>query len=166
MNFIVAVTEDYAIGKNNDLLFRLPTDLAYFKQKTMNKVVVMGERTYYSLPRRPLPNRINIVLSNNNAFNDEGVIIVRNIEELFSVLKKYNDEDVFVCGGASVYNLLMDYCSHAFITKINKVVPADTYIFNIEKSGNWIEESSGETLEENGVQFAFKVFKNTRIKNR
>ena len=70
MNFIVAVTNDYAVGKNNDLLFHLPTDLKYFKATTLNKVVVMGDKTYYSLPKRPLPNRITIVLSNNPEFNE------------------------------------------------------------------------------------------------
>lgn len=164
MNFIVAVTNDYAIGKNNDLLFHLPTDLKYFKQTTMNKVVVMGDKTYFSLPKRPLPNRINIVLSNNPEFSEEGIIIVRNLDELFSELKKYNTEDVFVTGGASVYNLLMDYCSKAYITKINKIVPADTYINNIEKMENWELVSKSETFSENDIEFTFNIFKNKNVK--
>lgn len=164
MNFIVAVTNDYAIGKNNDLLFHLPTDLKYFKETTLNKVVVMGDRTYFSLPKRPLPNRINIVLSNNPDFNEPNVIIVRNLDELFEKLKKYNTNDVFVTGGATVYNLLMDYCDKAYITKIDKIVPADTYIRNIEKLGNWQLESSSDTQTENGLDFSFKVFKNHKVK--
>ena len=130
MNFIVAVTNDYAIGKNNDLLFHLPTDLKYFKEKTLNKIVIMGEKTYHSLPKRPLPNRINIVLSDNPQFNDSNIIIVRNLSDLFAELKKFNSDDIFVCGGASIYNLLMDYCDFAYVTKINKIVPASlTCIF-------------------------------------
>lgn len=164
MNFIVAVTSDYAIGKNNDLLFHLPTDLKYFKEKTLNKIVVMGDKTYFSLPKRPLPKRINIVLSNNPQFNETGIIIVRNLSELFSELKKYNTQDVFVTGGASVYNLLMDYCDTAYITKINKVVPADTYINNIEKMGNWKLEQSSPVYTENGLDFTFNIFKNTKVK--
>lgn len=164
MNFIVAVTNDYAVGKNNDLLFHLPTDLKYFKEKTLKKVVVMGENTYYSLPKRPLPNRTTIVLSNNPDFNENGIIIVRNLNELFAELKKYNPEDVFVSGGASVYNLLMDYCEKAYITKIDKIVPADTYIKNIEEMKNWKLESSSETHTENGLDFSFKIFKNNKVK--
>ena len=164
MNFIVAVTNDYAIGKNNDLLFHLPTDLKYFKATTLNKVVVMGDRTYFSLPKRPLPNRINIVLSNNPDFNEPNVIIVRNLDELFEELKKYNTNDVFVTGGATVYNLLMDYCEKAYITKIDKVVPADTYIKNIEQMSNWIMESESPKQTENGLNFSFKVFKNQKVK--
>ena len=68
MNFIVAVSENFAIGKNNDLLFNIPQDLAYFKEQTLDKVVVMGERTYHSLPFKPLKRRINVVLSDNPDF--------------------------------------------------------------------------------------------------
>lgn len=165
MNFIVAVTQDYAIGKNNDLLFHLPSDLAYFKEQTINKILVMGERTYHSLPKRPLPKRVNIVLSDNPNFNEEGIIIVRSVNELFNILKNYNTEDVFVSGGASIYNLLMDYCDKAYITKIEKTVPADTYIRNIEETGNWKEIFSSEEKEENGLKFRFKVFKNLKKLN-
>lgn len=164
MNFIVAVTNDYAIGKNNNLLFHLPTDLKYFKQTTINKVVVMGERTYHSLPKRPLPNRINIVLSDNPQFYDENIVIVNNLNQLFDELKKYNPDDVFVTGGASVYNLLMDYCTKAYITKIDMVVPADTYIKNIEKMPNWKLVSQSETKTENDLDFKFLVFENLNVK--
>ena len=164
MNLIVAVTNDYAIGKGNDLLFHLPTDLAFFKEKTINKVVIMGERTYFSLPKRPLPKRTTIVLSDNPNFQDENVIIVRNLQQLFEEVKKYNQDDVFVCGGASVYNLLMDYCKTAYITKIDKVVPADTYINNLEQKSNWEKVFEGETLQENGLCFRFETYSNKNVK--
>lgn len=164
MNFIVAVTNDYAIGKDNNLLFHLPTDLKYFKQTTLNKVVVMGERTYRSLPKRPLPNRINIVLSDNPNFYDDNIIIVNNVEKLFEEIKKYNPDDVFVTGGASVYNLLMDYCHKAYITKIDKIVPADTYINNIEKMQNWKLVSKSEKLSENNLDFEFLIFENMHVR--
>lgn len=164
MNFIVAVTNDYAIGKDNNLLFHLPTDLKYFKQTTLNKVVVMGERTYHSLPKRPLPNRINIVLSDNPKFYDDNIIIVNNVDKLFAEVKKYNPDDVFVTGGASVYNLLMDYCNKAYITKIDKVVPADTYINNIEKMPNWKLVSKSEKYNENGLDFEFLIFENSQVR--
>ena len=163
MNLIVAVTKDYAIGKDNDLLFHLPKDLAFFKEKTINKVIIMGERTYYSLPKRPLPKRTTIVLSNNPNFNEEGVIIARSVDELFEEVKKYNPEDVFVCGGASVYNLLMDNCEKAYITKIDKIVPADTYIHNLEEKENWRKIYESETMEDNGVPFRFETYVNEEM---
>lgn len=164
MNFIVAVTQNYAIGKNNDLLFNLPTDLKYFKEKTINKIVVMGDKTFYSLPVRPLPKRTTIVLTNNPDFNEQGVIIVRSLEELFKEIKKYPKEDVFVCGGATVYNLLMDYCETAFITKIDKVVQGDAYINNIDEKDNWKKVDKSETFFENGVSFSFETYKNINVK--
>ena len=163
MNLIVAVAKDYAIGKDNKLLFSLPSDMKYFKEKTLNKVVVMGEKTYLSLPKRPLVNRINIVLSDNKNFAPEGAIVVNNLDELFSQLKKYNDDDIFVCGGASVYNLLMEYCHLAYVTIVDKIVPADAYIIAPIKKGFVLKESS-QTFEENGLKFTFNVFENKKPK--
>ena len=163
MNLIVAVAKDYAIGKDNKLLFSLPSDMKYFKEKTLNKVVVMGEKTYLSLPKRPLINRINIVLSDNKNFAPEGAIVVNNLDELFSQLKKYNDDDIFVCGGASVYNLLMEYCHLAYVTIVDKIVPADTYIIDTIKKGFVLRETS-QTFEENGLKFTFNIFENKKPK--
>jgi len=163
MNLIVAVTKDYAIGKDNNLLFHLPKDLAFFKEKTLNKVIIMGEKTYFSLPKRPLPKRTTIVLSNNPQFNEEGVIIARSVDELMEEVSKFNPEDVFVCGGASVYNLLMDNCEKAYITKIDKIVPADTYIHNLEERENWKKIYESETMEENGIPFKFETYINEEM---
>ncbi len=164
MNLIVAVTKNYAIGKDNKLLFHLPSDMAFFKEKTMNKVVVMGEKTYLSLPKRPLKNRINIVLSDNLKFDALGAIVVHSLEELFSELKKHSSDDIFVCGGASIYNLLMDYCRVAFVTVVDEIVPADTYIDDIEKHEFELENSS-PTQSENGLRFCFKTFVNKNPKS-
>ena len=159
MNLIVAVSLDYAIGKNNKLLFRLPTDMAFFKEKTMDKVVVMGEKTYLSLPKRPLLNRINIVLSDNPNFLADGAIVVHTLDDLFKELKKYRSEDIFVCGGASIYNLLMNYCDTAYVTKVEKIVDADTYIDDIEKRGFVLKEVSPQ-IEENDLTFTFQTYQN------
>lgn len=164
MNFIVAVASDYAIGKDNRLLFSLPSDLKYFKEKTTGKVVVMGERTYRSLPKRPLPNRTNIVLSNDISFSDDGIIIVRDMLSLFQELAKYNSDDIFIIGGASVYNQLMDYCKLAYITKVNKKVDADTFIENVDNKSNWKVVSTSEIQHENNLDFQFVVFENNEPK--
>lgn len=160
MNFIVAVASDYAIGKDNRLLFSLPSDLKYFKEKTLNKIVVMGEKTYKSLPKRPLPNRINIVLSNDISFYDDNIIIVRDMGELFNELKNYNNDDIFIIGGASVYNQLMDYCKLAYITKVYKKVDADTFIDNVDNKTNWHVVSQSEMQTENNLDFQFIVYEN------
>lgn len=167
MNLIVAVSREFAIGKNNDLLFNLPSDLKYFKEKTMGKVVVMGERTYRSLPCRPLKNRVNIVLSSNPSFLGEGVTIARSLDDLLEILKKYNSDDIFVIGGGSVYNLLMPYCKYAYVTEIEaSVTDADTYINNIKNMPNWTLKSLGEKRLENGLEFRFNVYENKDTKEK
>lgn len=163
MNLIVAVAKDYAIGKDNKLLFHLPSDLAFFKQKTQNKVVVMGEKTYLSLPKRPLVNRTNIVLSASPNFSEDGVLIVHSLKELFEKLKEFDTDSIFICGGASVYNLLMDYCKTAYVTVVEKIVPADTYIDDIEKRGFVLKECS-QLQHENGLDFYFKTYENLNPK--
>ena len=163
MNFIVDVDENYAIVRDGDLIYSLPSDLAYFKKITNGKVVVMGDKTYLSLPKHPLPNRTNIVMTlSDNEF--QGAITVRSLEELKVELEKYDTNDVFVIGGASIYNLLMDYCDQAYITKIRAREPADTFINNIEKKGNWKLASESEMMTENGLDFSFCVFENEDVR--
>ena len=163
MNFIVAVDNNWAIGKKGGLIYHLPKDLAYFKKMTNGKVVVMGERTYLSLPKKPLSNRTNIVLSaDGNKYN--GAIVVTNLSELSAELKKYDTEDVFVIGGASVYNLLMDNCRLAYVTKINAEKPADTFIDNLDKRANWSLASETESFFENGLNFKFCIYQNKKVK--
>lgn len=164
MNFIVAVDNNYAIGYNGKLIYSLPSDLKYFKHQTKDKVVVMGANTYFSLPKRPLPNRVNIVLT-KTIDNIEGAITCHSFNELFSVLESYNTNDVFVIGGASIYNKLMPYCSKAYITKINSSHDADTYINNIEELNNWHLIQCSETFSENGLSFKFCIFQNDNIIN-
>lgn len=160
MNFIVAVDNNYAIGKKNKLLYDIPADLKYFKEKTLNKVVVMGENTYFSLPIKPLPKRTNIVISLNKNLKLDGCIVVNSFEELFEKIEDYSSDDVFVIGGASIYNALMSYCKYAYITRIFTEQPADVYIKNIEEESNWNKISESEMFNENNLNFKFQVFEN------
>ena len=166
MNFIVAVDNNYAIGKNNDLLYSLPTDMKYFRQTTLNKVIVMGLNTLLSFPnQQPLKNRTNIVLSGSNKdFTCDNATIVYDLDSLFEELKKYNTDEVFVVGGASVYNLMMPYCKYAYITKINAEKPADVYINNIEKMDNWSLIQESEKHNENDLEFTFQIYENKDVK--
>ena len=163
MNFIVAVSENYGIGKDGKMLFDLKKDLKYFKEKTLNKVVVMGRKTFMSIPNAPLKNRTNIVLTTDKDFCPENVIIVHSYEELFNIIKNYKTDDVFLIGGATLYNKLIDRCYKGYITKIYKTVDADTFIDNVEKKPNWKETKTSKTYFENGVSFEFKEFENQNL---
>jgi dihydrofolate reductase len=162
MNVIVVVDQNWGIGKNNDLLFHIPKDLAYFKEKTANKVVVMGGNTLLSLPNsKPLPKRVNIVLT--DAFKRDDCIVVETLSELFEELKKYPSNDLFIIGGAMFYKTMLPYCNRAYITKVDANGGAVHFFNNIDKMQNWQLESESETFSDNGYNFKFTIYNNTKV---
>ena len=117
MNLIAAVDKNWAIGRNNELLVRIPDDRKFFRETTTGKVVVMGRKTLESFPNGlPLKNRTNIVLTHNKNYKVKDAIVVNSIEELHEALSGYADEDIYVIGGGSVYRQLLDECDTAHIT--------------------------------------------------
>lgn len=157
MNMIVAAAQNNAIGKDNKLLINLPTDMKFFKETTIGKVVVMGEKTFMSLPFRPLKGRTNIVLSNNANFKWENTIVVNTVDQLLHELKKYPTDEIFICGGASVYKLMMPLCKKIYLTRINFSPEADTFINAPEENGFSLKVK-GQPIEENGVTFSFDIY--------
>ena len=146
MNLIVAVDSNWAIGKENKLLVSIPQDMKFFRETTKGKVVAMGRKTLESFPNGlPLKNRVNVVITKDKEYNIKDAIICHSIEEALEVLKQYNDEDIYVIGGESVYRQFLPYCSVAHVTKINYSYDADTYFPNLDEMDEWtIEESSDE----------------------
>ena len=135
MNLIVAVDQNWAIGKNNQLLVRIPADQKFFRETTTGKVVVMGRKTLESFPNgQPLKNRTNIVLTRNKDYAVKGAIVVHSMDELHDELKKYNSEDVFVIGGEKIYEQLLDECDVAHVTKIEFAYDADSYFPNLDEN--------------------------------
>lgn len=159
MNLIVAVDNKNGIGKNNDLLISIPDDMKYFRDKTLNKVVVMGRKTLESFPdKKPLKNRTNIVLSSNSIDN---IISFNNIDDLLLFLKKYDSNDIFVIGGASIYKQLLPFCDTAYITEIDKDFNADVFFPELDSSWKLVESSDVKNY--NGISYVFKIYKNTEI---
>lgn len=145
INIIVAVDKKFGIGKDNKLLSHIKTDLEYFKKTTEGHIVVMGYNTYLSLPKRPLPNRLNIVVTRKD-IELEGALIVHNIEELLKKLKELGeDKEVFICGGESIYRQMMDYAHKLYITHIFHSFEADTFFPQI--GSEWQLESINSTKE-------------------
>lgn len=148
MNLIVAVDENWGIGKDGGLLCHLPEDLKYFKEKTTGTVIVLGRKTLATFPGgRPLPNRVNIVLTRNKDFAKEGVIAVNNVEAMLEEVKKYPDKEVFVVGGAEIYKELLPYCKKAYVTHLYKKFDADAFMPEIKEGWKKISEdmhSNGE----------------------
>ena len=146
MNLIVAVDRNWGIGKDNKLLVSIPADMKFFRQMTGGKVVVMGRKTLESFPNGlPLKNRTNIVLTGNPNYHVKDAVIVHTTEELLEELKKYDEEEIFVIGGESIYRMMLPYCSKVYVTKIDHAYQADTYFPNLDKLSEWeIKETSEE----------------------
>ena len=163
MKAIVAVDKNWGIGKKNDLLFSLPADMKYFREKTSGKVVVMGSNTLKSFPNgKPLKNRTNIVLFPGGEQRDD-CIIVQSLDELKLELKKYNPEDIFIIGGAMFYKTMLPYCSEVLVTKVDADGGAEVFYENLDKMENWSCISSEEPIETNGLTIRFTIYKNSNV---
>ena len=137
MNIIVSADKNWAIGKNNSLLVRIPADMKYFRQMTEGNIVVMGRKTLESFPQgRPLANRVNIVISHNPDYQVKDAIVVHSVEEAMQESKKHEGE-VFVIGGESIYRMMLPYCSKVYVTKIDHAYQADTYFPNLDQLEDW-----------------------------
>ena len=156
MNLIVAVDQNWAIGKDGDQLVYLKEDLKRFRTLTSGHTVILGRKTLATFPGgRPLKNRRNLILSRNPQFQAEGAEVFSSVEKLV----QQADGDAFVIGGASVYEQLLPYCDTAYITKIHAAFPADTYFPDLDKSEEWevIEES--ESLEQDGIAYHYVTYR-------
>ncbi len=158
MNLIVAVDEQWGIGKEGDLLCRISGDMKRFRIITSGNVLVLGRKTLESFPnKKPLPNREHIVLTKNPKYSAEGVILCHSLEELPLALERFEGKEVFVAGGESIYQQLLPFCEKAYVTKIYATFPADTSFPNLDLLPEWelIEE---EAHEENGIKFSFVLY--------
>ena len=164
MKAIVAVDNNWGIGKNNELLISIPDDMKHFVKYTRNKIVIMGKNTLDSFPGgNPLKGRKNIVISSKEKI-DKDIILLSSIKEALEESKKFNEEDVFVIGGESVYKQLLPYCEKCIVTKINKTFEADAFFPNLDEKSNWelIEESEKYNYE--GIDYKFLIYKNIDVK--
>ena len=163
MRAIVAVDERWGIGKNNDLLFKIPADMKHFRETTEGKTVVMGSNTLLSFPGgKPLKNRTNIVLWPGGE-KREGCTVVGSLEELFGEVEKYPEDDVFVIGGAMLYRTLLPYCAEAIVTKVEADGGAEVFFEDLDALKNWSLVSASEPLETNGYTIRFTVYRNGDI---
>ena len=134
---IACVDAKNGIGKDGKLLISIPEDMSFFRDTTKDNVVIMGRKTLFSFKNKePLKNRTNIVFTSDDNLKNEyknfdNILFVKSIDELNNILKNYKDKKIFVIGGASIYNMLIDFCDTCLITKVNKVFDADTFFPNL-----------------------------------
>ncbi len=162
MKAIVCVDSNWGIGKGNDLLFSLPLDMKFFRETTKEKIVVMGGKTLRSFPNaKPLPKRVNIVLSKSEERDD--CIICKDFDALLNTLKGYNSDDIFIIGGGSFYEMMLPYCDEALITKVKANGEATVFFPNLDEKEEWKVVESSEELETNGYYITFNTYKNEKV---
>ena len=171
MQAILHCDSKWGIGKGNDLMFRLPKDMKFFKTQTTGKVVVMGSNTLLSFPNgKPLKNRTNIVLwpgcpEAKQRAQTDGFILVESLPELAHEIAKYNSEDVFVIGGAMMYHTLLPYCNKVLLTKVKEDGGAQVFFDNLDKLANWKQVYASDEQEDNGHIIVFTTYENTEPKS-
>jgi dihydrofolate reductase len=157
ISIIVAIAQNNAIGKNNDLLWHISEDLKRFKRITLNHTVVMGLNTFYSLPVRPFPNRRNIVVVDDTSVKIEGCEMAYSIEDAVNLCDE--DKENFICGGASIYRQFMPLADKLYLTVVYKNFEADTFFPEINyDEWNLIEESEKMFDEKTQLTFAYLTY--------
>ncbi len=155
ISIIVAIDSHYGIGLNNQLLCYLPDDLKKFKQITTGHTIIMGRKTYESLPNGALPNRRNIVISSNQELNLPSCEIATSIENAIQLCK--NESEIFIIGGASIYQQAIDIANTIYLTRIHYHFQADTF-FPKFKNENWLKKSEEfhSKDDKHSVDFSFE----------
>jgi dihydrofolate reductase len=156
VHIVVAMAQNRAIGKDNQLLWHLPNDLRHFKQLTSGHTVIMGRKTFESIGK-PLPNRRNIVITRQNHLQAEGVEIVHSLEDALTISDP--NEEVFVIGGAEIYQLALKYCSKITLTLVDCLPDADAYFPDIDfDTWDLTEQHSFEKDERHGYAYQFLTY--------
>lgn len=158
MNLIVAVDKNWAIGKDNRMMWSIPADMKFFRETTKGNIVIMGRKTLESFPQgQPLKDRVNIVITENCDYKVKGAVIVHSVEEALKEAENH-DGDVYVIGGESVYRAMLPLCNTAFITKINHAYDADTYFPNLDENDEWRMTKISEEQTCFDLEYYFTVY--------
>lgn len=161
INIIVSVSENWVIGKDNKLLWKLSDDLKRFKELTTGNPVIMGQKTFESLPKGALPNRTNIVLTWDENFSALNVIPVYNVGSAFEKAKEIHGEDcdLFVIGGDMVYRQFLDYADCVYLTTVHTIIDGDTKFPEIMlEQWKLISEEIKAKDEKNEYDCTYKIY--------
>ncbi|MDF2614253.1 MAG: Dihydrofolate reductase [Clostridia bacterium] len=155
INMIVATSKNNQIGINNSLPWHIPEDLKYFKEKTNGHTIVMGRKTYESIGR-PLPNRENIVLTQDRNFIADGASIIHSFEE--ALITCSTRAESFIIGGGEIYQLFLPYTNRLYITMVDKIIDGDTSFPEYTDAFQLVQSFPGNTLTSDGYTFKFTVW--------
>ncbi|MDR0940809.1 MAG: dihydrofolate reductase [Bacteroidales bacterium] len=155
---IAAVAQNNVIGNNNSLIWHLPADLRYFKQKTTGHHIIMGRNTFDSLGGRPLPNRTTVIITRNENYTaPEGCLVAHSLQEAIALCT--NDDEIFICGGSQIYALAFDYATDMYLTRVHHSFEGDALFPDFDIS-QWelIKTEQQYADEKNHYDFSFNHF--------
>ncbi|WP_297435141.1 dihydrofolate reductase [uncultured Clostridium sp.] len=163
MKAIVAVDKKFGIGHKGNLLLRIPGDMKFFKENTINNVIVMGRETLESLPKQaPLKDRVNIVLTRSKDYKKDGFVVCNSVNETLEKLKEYTNKEVFIIGGEAIYKEFLPYCDELYITKIENEYIADKYFPNISNDKSWELYEESEERSHDDIKYKMTKYKNVK----
>ena len=152
ISIIVALANNNVIGKDNALIWHLPADMKFFKEKTIGHCIITGRKNYESIPEkfRPLPNRTNIVITRQTDYNAPGAIVVRSLADALKKAKETDDNEIFIIGGAQIFEQSLHLTDKIYLTEIHKEFDGDVFFPKVEAS-QWkeVERRKGIVDEKN-----------------
>lgn len=162
VSLIVAVSENKVIGKDNDLVWHLPTDMKFFKDMTKNHYVIMGRRNFDSIPHkyRPLPNRTNVIVTRQKDYTAEGCFVVNSIEEAIELAKQAGDKESFVIGGGQIYKYALDnkLIDRVYLTRVHTEIEGDTFFEDLDSSWKEVYSKHHPIDDKHPYSFTFQTF--------
>lgn len=153
ISLVVAVSENNAIGKNNQLLWHLPNDLKFFKNTTWGGVVIMGRKTFESV-NKPLPGRTNIVITKQSNWSAENVIVVNSVSDAIQNAKDLNFKEIFIIGGGEIYKECMLLADKIYLTKVHTTIEGDTFFPELQMN-QWELISNKEFTSDEKHEFDY-----------
>ncbi|MFJ7936837.1 dihydrofolate reductase [Sporosarcina sp. NPDC096371] len=160
ISLLVAHDPDRVIGKDNELPWHIPEDLAYFKKMSMGKAMVMGRKTFESIGR-PLPGRLSVIVTRNEAYTAEGAVVVHDIQEAIAQAQAFSDE-VMIIGGAEIFRMTMEIADRLYITNIQKKFEGDTFFPAYE--AEWkLTSTSKDHITKDGIPYSFLVYERNSL---
>ena len=164
LSIIVAIAQNNAIGKDNDLIWHISDDLKRFKALTSGHTVIMGRNTWNSLPRRPLPKRRNIVLTHDEGFCDEGADVARSKSQVIDMV--CDEDEAFIIGGAAIYRQFLPFVNRLYVTWVWSDFDADVFFPEIDLSVfNKISETERFVDPESGFLFSYANYERRHVQN-
>jgi len=160
ISIIVAVSENNVIGKDNTLIWHLPADMKYFKEKTSGHCIITGRKNYESLPEkfRPLPNRTNIIITRQKEYDAPGAIVVSSLEMAIQKAKEIETNEIFIIGGGEIFNQSLPMTDRIYLTKIHEHFQGDVYFPELNND-EWkeVDRQDHQIDEKNKYPYSFIV---------